>query len=467
MTRPRRRLPSAVLLPVLLPVVILALAACGTDAVAPSSTPLATAAPSDSETGSPSPSATEAGAPTPAPGSSSAVYPPNPGQIVVAVEAGHGGCLDWGVPDPQERGEEYAEKAITMAIARALAERLEADGVRPVLIRDGDEALAGDDYPPLGCDGAPFRDVNGDGLAGFGPDLPEATRTRDELQARLDRANVAGADVLVSIHVDSITDAAGNLLPIARTETFYTDETPWGVPSTERLAASVQDELVAAMDDAAGYERQDRGTSAHNLYIVAPPLLESTPERPDPLRQPTRGALMPAILVEVGTITLPEEHELLLDQAGVDAAADGIFEGLAAWFAERELAGRVSQEGATLGVPPPAVPGEGPPFHVEALPEGPMRLRVTNTGTESWEAGARIAAAWLDDVTPYRYGTPVEAAPVGEPLPALAPGESVVVEIERPPEAPASGLAWISLSVGGEILADHGSPALQVASGAP
>ncbi|MEO5985797.1 MAG: hypothetical protein ABIW50_05495, partial [Candidatus Limnocylindria bacterium] len=44
------------------------------------------------------------GAEVPAPGSDSAVYEPNPGAIVVAIDAGHGGCLDWGVPDPSERG---------------------------------------------------------------------------------------------------------------------------------------------------------------------------------------------------------------------------------------------------------------------------------------------------------------------------------------------------------------------------
>ena len=49
------------------------------------------------------------------------------------------------------------------------------------MTRETDVALAGDDYPELGCEGDPFRDVNGDGQGGFGPDVPESTRTRDEL----------------------------------------------------------------------------------------------------------------------------------------------------------------------------------------------------------------------------------------------------------------------------------------------
>ena len=452
------------LLPVLLALV---LAACGADAPARTASP---SVPSSEEPApaTPSPPAVpSAGEVQPAPGSSSVVFPPNPGEIVVAVEAGHGGCLDWGVPDPEERGPEFSEKAITMAVARALADLLAADGVRPILLRDGDEALAGDHYPALGCEGEPFRDVNGDGIAGFGPDVPEATRTRDELQARLDRANLAGADVLVSIHVDSITDASGNLLPIARTETFYTDETPWGVPQAKELAAAVQASLVAEMDDAAAYERQDRGINAHNLYVVAPPLLEPTAERPDPLRQPTRGALMPAILVEVGTITLPAEHELLLSEAGLQAAARGMFDGLAAWFSDRELAGRVALAAVETGRLPGAVPGEGSPFRAERLPDGPLALRITNTGSRAWEAGGRLLAATVASDAPYLYGVPADVAPIGPELPALAQGESVVVALAEGERPEGSGLAWFSLSIGSENLADHGSPALQLRSGAP
>lgn len=445
----------------------LVLAACGTDAPpSPSSASTTPDASATATSGSAEPTAA-AGTVVPAPGSSSLLYAPNPDQIVVAVEAGHGGCLDWGVPDPQERGPDFSEKAITMAIARALADRLTADGVRVLLVRDGDEALAGDQYPALNCDGPPFRDVNGDGLAGFGPDLPEATRTRDELQARLDRANLARADVLVSIHVDSITDAAGTLLPIARTETFYTDETPWGEASAEPLAASVQEALVAAMDAVASYERQDRGINAHNLYLVAPPLLEPSADRPDPLRQPTRGALMPAILVEVGTITLPEEHELLLDPAGAAAAADGIFEGLVAWFAQRELAARIAPADAEPGEAPEALPGEGPPFRAEPLEGGSLRLRIANTGTRAWEAGARLVGGWVASDGPYLYGIPETVAPIGPELPALEPGGSVVVEVDAGDSPPGGGLAWFSLEVGAENLAGHGSPALQLISAAP
>src|SRR6187455_3491151 len=145
-------------------VAVLVTAACGADDATQSASPLPTVEPATS----PAPTATpEAGAVEPAPGSGSAVYEPNPRAIVVAIDAGHGGCLDWGVPDPSRRGVELAEKAMTLGIAQRLRDRLEADGIGVVMIREDDEALAGDFYPELGCEGPPWRDVDGDGNAGF------------------------------------------------------------------------------------------------------------------------------------------------------------------------------------------------------------------------------------------------------------------------------------------------------------
>ena len=444
---------------------VVVLAACGSGVTSPTPSASADAAPS---LGAPSQAATEGpgiGAVEPAPGSDSEVYPPNPEAVVVAIDAGHGGCLDWGVPDPSERGVELAEKTMTLGMARALRDRLEADGITVVMIRDGDDALAGDDYPQLGCDGPPWRDVNGDGEAGFDPE--GATRTRDELQARLDLANLSGADAFVSIHVNSPFDG-GQRIEIAFSETFYTDETPWGVESTERLARGIQDGIVASLESVADYERGDRGITAHNFYLVAPTLFEPTPERPDPVKQPTRGALMPTVLAEVGSITLRAEHDLLASETGQSAVADGLFAGLVAFFAQRETAARIVLEDGAPGTPPDAVPGDGPPFWAPMVPDGPIRLRITNTGTAPIASGAELLAGWAASDQPYLAAPPAQLDPIGEPLPALMPGEAVVVEIGLPaaPSA-ARGLAWISLLVDGTTLSDLGSPALQLASKAP
>jgi N-acetylmuramoyl-L-alanine amidase len=442
----------------------LVISACGSQATDP--TLGAVSSSSARPAATPGSSAPAIGQVQPAPGSDSAVYAPNPAALVVAIDPGHGGCLDWGVPDPSERGVELAEKTLTLAIARLLRDRLEADGIRVVLTRDGDEALAGDNYPDLGCDGPEWRDVNGDGRAGFDPE--GATRTRDELQARLDLANLVAADAFVSIHINSPNDG-GQPIEIAFSETFYTDETSWGSERTAELAQAVQDGVVAELDAVADYERSDRGITAHNFYLVAPPLFETTSERPDPVKQPTRGALMPTVLSEVGSITLREEHDLLASSAGQIAVADGLFAGLAVYFAERPQAARIGLEGTVPGVAPEAVPGDGPPFWAPPLPEGTPRLRITNTGTEPIAAGARLVAGWESSDQPYLRLAPATVAEVGEPLPGLAPGESVTVEVvlPEPPRDGGRAVAWISLSTGAATLGDAGSPALQLATGAP
>ena len=458
MTVSSRRLPVALLLLSFL------LTSCG-------ETPPA----SSSATASASPSAPAseaiAGEVIAAPGSESEVYAPNPGSLVVAIDPGHGGCLDWGVPDPRRRGVDFAEKTMTLAIGLDLRDRLAAQGVRVVMTRTSDEALSGDDYPDLGCDGPTWRDVNGDGESGFHPeDLEGKVRTRDELQARLDLANVARADVLVSIHINSLTQD-GVVLEIAASETFYTDETPWGISATEGLAALIQDEVVAAMAGVADYARQDRGIGAHNLYMVAPPLLEPTPDRPDPRKQPTRGALMPSVLAEVGSITLAAEHDLLASSAGQAAAADGIYRALAAYFGGREQAVRYSVPAVepVVGSAPQPIDGDGPQFWIADLPadvqEAGLAVVLTNTGTQPWQDGLALLAGWGATDQPFLRVPPDDLEGLPVEVPALGPGESVELHLPiAPPSDPsARQVAWITLSGTGGTFADLGSPPLQLA----
>ncbi|HEX2766315.1 MAG TPA: N-acetylmuramoyl-L-alanine amidase [Candidatus Limnocylindria bacterium] len=445
---------------------LLLLAGCGatpwaSESVRPSTAPSVSVAASPSET---------AAEPTvvPAPGLDSAIYPPNPGAIVVALDPGHGGCLDWGVPDPSERGTQLAEKTLTLAIAEELRDRLEADGIGVVMLREGDEALAGDFDPRFDCDGPPWRDVDGDGEAGF--EETGRVRTRDELQARIDRANLAGADAFVSIHINSLTQD-GVVFELAATQTFYDDETPWGADRSAALADGIQAGVVDAIDPlATEYERQDRGTEAVAYYVISRTWADGDrcEAADDTWCKPHRGLQMPGVLSEVGSITLRAEHDMLASAEGQAAIADGLFDGLAGWFSERELAARVALADALVGAAPQPVEGDGPPFWAPVAPDGPIRLRVTNTGTEPIPAGAELVAGWEESDLPYLAAEPGDLAVIGDPLPALEPGEAIDVTVELPP-APGSarGLAWISLSVGSRTLAEVGSAALQLANRDP
>jgi N-acetylmuramoyl-L-alanine amidase len=429
------------------------------------------ATPTDSASASVQPSAASLPSPSigevvAAPGSSSTVYEPNPAAIVVAIDPGHGGCLDWGVPDPLERGSAFSEKVMTLAIGLELKRLLEAQGITVVMTRQTDEALAGDDYPDLGCHGPPFRDVNGDGETGFDPE--GATRTHDELQARLDLVNLARADLLVSIHINSVTEN-GVVVEIALTETYYTDETPWGVGPTQHLAQQVQDGVVAALEPVAGYERQDRGISATNFFIVAPPLFVTTPERPDPVKQPRRGALMPAVLTEIGSITLAAEHDLLLSPQGQAAAAQGIATGLESYFADRPLAVRFDAliPGGEAGREATAVEGSGPPFWAAIIGlaelSAGLPVRLTNTGTDPWPDDLRLMAGLAVSSEPYLRQEPDAFLDLGIAIPPLAPGESVVLLVPMDVPAGEREMLWITLATGTGPLSDLGSAPLQLA----
>jgi N-acetylmuramoyl-L-alanine amidase len=95
-----------------------------------------------------------------------AVHAPGDGDrnVIIAVDAGHGGV------DPGAIGRGGTrEKDVTLAIARALAERINAEpGMHAVLTRDRDEFL--------------------------------------ELRDRIGRAHSARADMFISVHADSIAD---------------------------------------------------------------------------------------------------------------------------------------------------------------------------------------------------------------------------------------------------------------------
>ncbi len=441
----------------------LLLAACST----PSSP---SASPSASDVASASPTA-GVGAVVPAPGSSSTVYQPNPGAIVVAIDPGHGGCLDWGVPDPLGRGTAFSEKTMNLAIAIELRRQLHAQGISVVLTREGEDLLAGDDYPDLGCHGAPFRDVNGDGLSGFDP--KGKTRARDELQARIDKVNVARADLLVSIHINSLYQD-GVSYQIAATQTYYTDETAWGISASKRLAQLVQDAVVAAIAPVAAYDRQDRGIASVNYYVITPPLFAATTERPDPFTQPTRGVLMPAILTEVGSINLAAEQDLLLSTAGQAAIATGIARAIGAYLTDRPLAVRYDAlvPGGQAGIAPAAVPGSGPPYWIPsvggaALASG-LAVRLTNTGTRAWPAGLRLLAGWEASDQPYLRRAPDNLTALALSIPALAPGESVDLRLPLTPPASASRtVAWITLATGDAALTDLGVAPLQLAVSGP
>jgi len=147
------------------------------------------------------------------------------------------------------------------------------------------------------------------------------TRTTDvftELSDRAAKANTAGADYFVSIHINSATNAAAN-----GTETYAYATGGKG----EKLAKAIQANLVSTIG------LTDRGAKTANFAVL-------------------RETKMPAALTEVCFINNPAEEALLKTDAFISKAASGIASGILA-FLEITAATPVQEDAGTLIVSAP------------------------------------------------------------------------------------------------------------------
>ena len=184
------------------------------------------------------------------------------------------------------------------------------------------------------------------------------------------------------------------------------------------------------------------------------------------VKQPTRGGLMPVVLSEVGSITLRSEHDLLASPDGQQAVAEGLLDGIAGFFGERRAGGaHRPRRCEPVGQAPQPVAGDGPIVWAPVAPDGPLALRLTNTGTVAWPPGIALVAGWTVSDQPYLAKAPDELEPLELEIPALAPGESVVVSRScrrhRPALARWHGSRW---GMRQQRSRTSGRPPLQLAS---
>jgi N-acetylmuramoyl-L-alanine amidase len=213
---------------------------------------------------------------------------PAPLAPLVFIDAGHGG------PYSNANVNGVREKDVNLAIALELANVLRADGLRVQVDRTTDTALALWDVPtwhwvsPPGmwrfiADGAVPRDV-----------------PYDDLQARVDMANQAGADVFVAIHNNGVSS------PAARgTETYGPSVDGLG----RRLAWSIQAGAIGRVGSA-----MDRGAKVEDFYVI-------------------RWANMPAALVEAVFLTNPTDIRLVTDAGWRATFERGVADGIESWLA--------------------------------------------------------------------------------------------------------------------------------------
>ena len=157
-----------------------------------------------------------------------------PAKATVFLDAGHGG-IDPGTGGRTSRGRRIQEKAATLAIVKVATEQLRAAGYRVVVSRWGDTTVR----VPRAADL-----VNG---------VFNADGARQDILARVACANVSGASVLVSVHMNAFgLPTEGGALTI-----WDPDRTFWRANS--RLAALLQNSVISQLH-AAGWQVPDRGT---------------------------------------------------------------------------------------------------------------------------------------------------------------------------------------------------------------
>jgi N-acetylmuramoyl-L-alanine amidase len=210
----------------------------------------------------------------------------------VVVDAGHGGR------DPGARGRGgIVEKHVTLRIARALRRRLEAEGLRVVLTRDGDRSLGLEERTALA------EGVGGDLFIS----LHANAAPRGELQGietyYLDKSHERH-NLRVAAHENGVPPAA--LDPLQRTlAALRASETS---DQSAALAAAVHGELVRGLR---GRYREvdDLGVKTGPFYVLF-------------------LASMPSILVEAGFLTHPVEARRLASADYAELVAARIARGV-------------------------------------------------------------------------------------------------------------------------------------------
>jgi N-acetylmuramoyl-L-alanine amidase len=217
--------------------------------------------------------------------------------VIVAVDAGHGG------QDPGASGSGGTrEKDVVLAIARALAKRIDAEpGMSAVLTRNDDRFIA--------------------------------------LRDRINKARSARADVFVSVHADAIRNrtVAGSSVYVLSDRGASSEAARW-LAENENAAdlkggvslGDKSDQLASVLMDLS--QTASIGASMEVAERVLTQLDQVGEVRKSQVQQAKFVVLkspdMPSILVETAYISNPAEEKKLRNPAHQSAVADAIFRGV-------------------------------------------------------------------------------------------------------------------------------------------
>ena len=228
--------------------------------------------------------------------------------IRVAVVAGHGG-EDPGAPGYDGR---IWEKDVTLAVARAIRDRLErAPGYTPVMIRDGDYTVELKSRPVMAREHRVdiYLSIHADSYSGRGAEgvtiyaLSGETADRENIrriEQKENRADLLGGLAGDTRIADIDDDLALTLLDLSMT---------WSIEQSVSLGTHI----LGALDGVARLRRDK--VQGGNLWE---------------LRSPD----IPSILIETGYLSNPDEAKKLVTRSYQERLADAIVQGVMNYFQE-------------------------------------------------------------------------------------------------------------------------------------
>lgn len=192
------------------------------------------------------------------------------GNRVVVIDAGHGGV------DPGAVGKgKVLEKDVTLAVSKRLQALVQQSGAKTIMVREDDSDLG-----------------TSQGLL---------KRKREDLAQRIQLAMDAQAEVYISIHANSFSDAK-----LTGAQTFYHSDSPEG----KLLAQSIQQELNSMTNG----KRLIKGNQ--DIYVL-------------------KKAHQAAVTVELGFLSNLEEEQLLTTPEYQEKLAIAIYQGLCVYFTKQ------------------------------------------------------------------------------------------------------------------------------------
>jgi N-acetylmuramoyl-L-alanine amidase len=192
----------------------------------------------------------------------------------VVIDPGHGGS------DPGAVGQNgLKEKDVTLDIAKRVQRLLEAKGAMVIMARPGD--------------------------------------TEVDLYERTNRANRAGADIFVSIHINAHNDRVYGGTSTYLYQNDMKDQPASRVQNSRRLANYVQNELLKSLG------LRDVGVKEAHFAVL-------------------RTSSMPSILAEIAFISNTREESLMRTDDFKNKAAEAIAKGIGLYFSDSRVAGQDS-----------------------------------------------------------------------------------------------------------------------------